>query len=366
MYFTHNFSSLQIAFELLIDETTKTLHKRVIDGTVNKSHLSTKLEVIVHETMEDLAKGTIFENQIELISGQRFPDIVVHKVFGIEVKSTKQAHWTTTGNSVFEGTRVDGVEKIYMLFGKMAEPIEFKYRPYEDCLVDIAITHSPRYRIDMNLKQGDTIFDKIEIPYNDLRNSASPIKPIVAYYKEKVLKPGEELWWINQDEDQEALGTNPIIRMWSSLSTREKNNYKLKSMAFFPLMFGGSQDKFEKLAFWLITSESIVCTSLRDLFTSGGKKTIKIGSTTFIDAPRILYNLDSSFEDVITILNETSHTILNEHWKIGHSLTDKNKIDMWLVLTSMYLSEFITKYSQSDLYDSLSQRYASINTELFN
>jgi len=81
--------------------------------------------------------GTIFENQIELVSGQKFPDIVAYinqnKAFGVEVKTTKQKKWKSTGSSIFEGTRVPNVENIYLLFGKgcvsfqlkaMAEPVE--------------------------------------------------------------------------------------------------------------------------------------------------------------------------------------------------------------------------------------------------
>ncbi|WP_212744209.1 hypothetical protein [Maribacter sp. ACAM166] len=59
--------------------------------------------------MTDLAVGSEFENSIELIGGQKFPDIVAKKFYGIEVKTTTQNHWKTTGNSVLESTRVDDV-----------------------------------------------------------------------------------------------------------------------------------------------------------------------------------------------------------------------------------------------------------------
>lgn len=113
--------------------------------------------------------GQHFENTIELIGGQKFPDIVANKYYGIEVKTTTQNHWKTTGNSVLEGTRVDDVERIYMLFAKLASPIEFRCRPYEEVLSEVVVTHSPRYLIDMNLKVGNTIFDKIKMPYDTLR-----------------------------------------------------------------------------------------------------------------------------------------------------------------------------------------------------
>jgi hypothetical protein len=107
---------------------------------------------------------------------------------GVEVKTTKQNHWTTTGNSVLESTRVDGIERIFMLFGKMVNPVEFKCRPYEDCLSDVVVTHSPRYLINMNLQAGQTIFDKLDIPYDTLRNNPNPLKPITDYYRQFLKK----------------------------------------------------------------------------------------------------------------------------------------------------------------------------------
>jgi hypothetical protein len=37
-------------------------------------------------------------------------------------KTTTKNHWKTTGNSVLEGTRIDSVERIFMLFAKLASP----------------------------------------------------------------------------------------------------------------------------------------------------------------------------------------------------------------------------------------------------
>ena len=73
-----------------------------------------KLEPYVGNVMTELAVGTAFENSIEVIGGQKFPDIVAKKFYGIEVKTTTQNHWKTTGNSVLESTRVDDVERIFM------------------------------------------------------------------------------------------------------------------------------------------------------------------------------------------------------------------------------------------------------------
>jgi len=111
---------------------------------------------------------------------------VAQNYYGIEVKTTTQNHWKTTGNSMLESTRVENVERIFMLFAKLASPIEFRCRPYEEVLSEVVVTHSPRYLIDMNLEKGKTIFDKIKMPYDTFRKQESPIRPIVDYYKSKL------------------------------------------------------------------------------------------------------------------------------------------------------------------------------------
>jgi hypothetical protein len=48
-------------------------------------------------------------------------------------------------------------------------------------------------------------------------------------------------------------------------------------MTYFPELFGNSNDKFGRLAIWLVTREAVVCPNVRDLFTAGGKIDIIVG-----------------------------------------------------------------------------------------
>ena len=47
--------------------------------------------------MSELAVGTPFEDSIELIGGQKFPDIIAKKFYGIEVKTTVHGCFFQTG-----------------------------------------------------------------------------------------------------------------------------------------------------------------------------------------------------------------------------------------------------------------------------
>lgn len=226
-----------------------------------------KLELEVKAALDIVARNTKFENTIEIISGQRFPDIIAAKYYGIEVKSTKEDKWTMIGGSVAEGTRVEDVEHIFILFGKLHKPIEFRTRRYEECLCDIAVTHSPRYKIDMEVNKGETIFDKMGITYDELRKFDNPIEPVVKYFR-TILKPGESLWWVNGEEATE--GNAPAkIRMWKTLSKEEREELIAQGFALFPELFSNSPDKYERFTLWLVANHGVVSSSMRDPFSAG-------------------------------------------------------------------------------------------------
>lgn len=297
--------------------------------------LGNKLENVVAEVMTEKAKGTPFENSIELISGQKFPDIIANKFYGVEVKTTKQNHWTTTGNSVLESTRVDGIERIYMLFGKMINPIEFKCRPYEDCLSDVVVTHSPRYLINMDLQAGQTIFDKLDIPYNTLRNFPNPIKPITDYYRQ-FLKPGEEVWWLDQEEPK---STELIIKLWNNLPAEKRKHYMLKSMILFPEIFSNRPDKFNRLAIWLVNMEGAVCPNVRDIFTAGGKGSFNWKEFNFINVPRIILKMLESIDEIYEMMDLSDSETLKMYWECSF----KSKFPVWIELVGQNINNLDLK-----------------------
>lgn len=325
-----NSATERSAFDLLLKSTIAELNvlaknspKKIV------TLLGRDLEPYVKNLMADLAIGTAFENSIELIGGQKFPDIVAKKYYGIEVKTTTQNHWKTTGNSVLESTRVDDVERIFMLFAKLAAPVEFRCRPYEEVLSEVVVTHSPRYLIDMNLEEGKTIFDKIKLPYDTLRTKDNPIRPIVDYYKSK-LKPGEELWWM--DADNNSKPSNIVIRIWNNLSINEKQQLKNRAMLYFPELFGNSSDKFGRLAIWLVTREAVVCPNVRDLFTAGGKTDYLVGKKNYQKVPRIFLNLFDNISYIVETIISTPASELSEYWET--KTTDKNKLNVWIELVT--------------------------------
>jgi hypothetical protein len=294
-----------------------------------------KFEDDLYDIMTDMARGTVFENTIAKISGQKFPDIVINRFYGVEVKTTTQNHWKSTGNSVFENTRVEGVEKIYLFFGKLSDPIGFRWRKYEECLYEIAVTHSPRYLIDMNLIEEQTIFNKINVPYDELRQLENPIQPIREYYKQ-FCKTGEQLWWM--EENGETPSQEMILRFWTHLEPAKKKSLTAEAMVLFPQIFGKRQTKFDEVSLWLLKTHNILNSRLRDTFTAGGKRDITINLQTY-RVPAIIERLYRLKPEVLKILRSTKVETLEEQWRI--KLHGADPVTKWIELCQDEAQDFL-------------------------
>lgn len=280
-------------------------------------------ETLVFEHMVQQAAGTGFEGTVEQTSTYAFPDIVANKFFGVEVKHTIKDHWSSTGNSVLESNRIDEVERIYMLFGKFGGTVDIRYRLYQDCLIEVSVTHSPRYRIDMAAANGKSIFDKIGIDYDTLRRQKNTINTIKDYYR-KQLKDGEELWWIDQDSDDKSV--SPIIKPFRNLPKEEKDNFVAECFILFPEMFGKSTAKFERAAAYLIAEYNAVSANLRDTFTAGGQIEIKIKEKKVL-LPQIYSNLKTNAKNIGSRINQLDSQTLKYYWRVKK--IESNRLQQW-------------------------------------
>lgn len=286
------------------------------------------LETDVFNALIVCAEGTAFEGSIELVSGSHFPDIVANKFYGVEVKSTKSNKWTSIGSSILESTRVQDVERIFITFGKMAEPIAFRSRPYEACMKGIAVTHYPRYQIDMNLAKGESIFDRMGIAYDVLRTLDDPITPVANYLK-KHLKKGERLWWAGQSS---ATSSSGVLRLWSTLDKYEKDYYVALACALYPEIMGASQDKYHSFSLWLVTECSIVNNNIRDSFSAGGSVVIQ-----GMCLPGIFKRLMTHKKLIRTIIEESETKQLADCWQLP--IVEQERLRQWVHLVADYATE---------------------------
>ncbi len=296
-----------------------------------------EFEVDVHSAMCEAAVGTPFEDTITLVSGHTFPDIISNNYYGVEVKTSRN-NWKSTGNSVLESTRVENIERIYLFFGKMANPSEFRFRRYEECLGDVAVTHSPRYLIDMDLRSGNSIFDKMGSSYESLRKDEKPIKKFIDYYRQDA-KPGEEPWWMDATGVEELV-SKPTTFSWSALSKDEKDEVRIQGMALFPEIFGNDdRTKYQSLAIWAVTKKGIVDHALRDRFTAGGQETIEINGKKYEDIPKIFFHLKNNLAKVVECVKKLDPEEAKYFWNIEDDLGSYTLLPKWLDLVIDYAEQ---------------------------
>ena len=326
-------------FRTLMKNTDALLNAETIGReTYYKNRNGTQLEEDVFDALQRTAKNTVFEGTIQLVSGTSFPDIVANRFYGVEVKSTNKNHWKSIGSSILESTRNIDVERIFLTFGKLGKPVAFMSRPYEECLYDISVTHYPRYQIDMELKAGETIFDKMGVPYDELRKLENPVAPVTKYYRSQ-LKKGESLWWA-AGEDPEDVAAPPTLSLWGSVPSKLKNIYRARGYALFPEVLAS---KYDRYALWLVSNCSVVDTHIRDQFSAGGQADIVTINGRFEKMPaafrRIYEHRDLIAE---TIINANPSTLL-EYWQVDN--ISENRIEQWCRIVAKTVEMPIGSYN---------------------
>lgn len=289
----------------------------------NKILTALEFETLACETMQRVAVGTEFEGTVKQTNAQSFPDIIAGGYFGIEVKVTVKDHWVSIGNSILESLRIEDVEKIYILFGKFGGEPGVRYRLYQECLPDISVTHSPRYKINMELAKGRSIFDKIGIDYDILRKRGDIISQIKDFYRHN-LGDGEGLWWI----DDESEAPSPVVKQFRTLGTATREEFKVDCFILFPELFT-VRANYERAATYMITAYGAVSTSLRDAFSAGGKLTIMIDGKSK-EVSQLLGQLYSYAGRIRTRINSMSEESLKTYWRTD--VIQPDRLSQWLVL----------------------------------
>ncbi len=304
-------------------------------------------EIFVYNNCREASKNSDFEGHVYQTGPHDFPDIIARKYFGIEVKMTKEDKWSSTGNSILETTRREDVEKIYMFFGKMGGDIDIKYRTYQECLRDIGVTHSPRYRIDMNLANGNSIFDKLGISYEILRNEKNPIGVIKDYYR-KQLKEGEELWWIDPDVEDKVV--NPIIKPFRNLSREQQEKFIAEAFILFPGIIGRSNNnKYERAAAYLIAEYNSVSSNLRDKFSAGRKVDLNINGAELKQVSSVYKRLLMNAKNINNRIQDIDLKKLETYWE--KTVTRAEALRIWKNMIDTEQNYTNSRVKPSDIFE---------------
>ncbi len=265
------------AFADFMSLTEKCLNDKVKNNrNLYKDCGGIKMEEVALNALHEVAPQTPFRpEEINLVSGSRFPDIQAEHYYGVEVKTTLKDSWKSLGSSIVETTRIKEVENIYMMFAKLGGAFaEFRCKPYEDCLEDFGITHQPRYRIDMEIqeKQKKTIFQKMNIGYDVFRKKSEQEKNEIYHrFKHPAENEGNEMAWRLECEDSDY-SLPMTIRFLKDQTPEDRIKVRARMFILFPEVFSASPSaKYKRAALWLCSRNGLLCTNMRDIFSSGGQ-----------------------------------------------------------------------------------------------
>lgn len=179
----------------------------------------------------------------------------------------------------------------------------------------------------MDLGEGETIFDKMNIAYDELRCLEKPVRPIVDYYRQ-LAKPGEETWWMEGVDSQDRV-LKPIVSMWRQLDSETQDSVRVEAMALFPEIFSNKTTKFQRLLPWLAAKHGVVIPAVRDIFTAGGQIQYTIKGVNYKKIPKIFQYLEEKFSSVLSVVKNMSPEDTKYYWQLDKDIGQYTIVDKW-------------------------------------
>ncbi len=272
-------------------------------------------EVVVAKLGESLITKGLDPIGLEKHFGKKFPDVTVFGKFGIEIKTAKKKSWSTTGNSVNESSRVHGVEAIYLFFIKAWQgECEVRFESYEKCLSDFTVTHSPRYKIDLDC--AATIHEKLGTSYLKFRELENPRGAVVDYYESE----GSSSHWFCRDRNSNGYAPDPRIRFWSEMESCDQQNLKSALFSRFPEVVK-KKTNYNSAALWLTIEKGIVCPSLRDLFSAGRNNDVRLRNGRIYRVRSVIKRVQKLILSIQGYLSEVEECWDSSRWsyKFDHN-----------------------------------------------
>lgn len=299
-------------FELLLKSAKDKLSANPPKESDKKNFWET-FENDVHAALDKSRDGVPGTDkwEIEYIpNSHKFPDIVAHveerKSLGVEVKtiSTKNNSWKIMGGSIMESTRIPDVSRIHVFCARQ-KPFEIKYRPFEDCVENVAVTHSPRYMLNMELEKS--LFSALNTSYDKVRKMRNPFDAFKDYVakNQKTDKENENsdfgLWWYSpkaeefsaQDLVEEKFANSLVnnnVLFWKKLPQKSRAALRIETIIACPSVIAG---EYENACNFLLQRRGVVCASFRDIYSAGGKDIVE-GA----EVPRIIVHLSEWSADI--------------------------------------------------------------------
>ena len=263
-----------------------------------------ELVTVIAEEIETELNGRLVT---KMHLGHHFPDMDLELdgvLYGLELKSRNNGTWDTNGNSVLESISDENYEEIYILFGskvKTEDRILVKYAPYWRCTSNINVTHSPRFKINMN--EGSSVFSS-SAEYHKLRDMSDSEK--IAFLQNYLKNNTTGAKWFVQQGNESIKPT-----LLSSLDTIVKDRVKAEVFVLFPQDLITSGDAhYKRAAEYLLSHYFYYSNNFRDFFSAGGQWTYED-----VAFPRMLENLTRLKPELLDIL----YTASNDFKELAYS-----------------------------------------------
>ncbi|HFU4517252.1 TPA: hypothetical protein ACGPA4_000131 [Streptococcus suis] len=265
---------------------------------------------IAEEIKREISNPDIFDYKVHL--GHHFPDldlIVNKQVYGLELKSRNNGKWDTNGNSVLESISEDIYEEIYLLFGSK-EPdndhILIKYNQYWKVTSAISVTHSPRFKINMDTPTS--VFTSAE-EYNQLRTKTETEK---IQFLQNYLKQNTTgvKWFISPTDSVESVKPTSL----NSLPSSVQNAVKSEVLILFPQdLISATKANYSRAHEFIISNHFYYSSSFRDFFSAGGKW--EHNSVEFPKSVQTFHELKDEILQMIGEANEDFQQLAYQSWE---------------------------------------------------
>lgn len=267
----------------------------------------------------------------EVPKAQVFPDIKIPP-FGIEVKFTENDTWRSVANSVFEGTRSEDVEDIYVMFGKMGGAPGVRWGRYEEVVMHVRTSHVPRFELEMGA--AEPLFAKFGIPYSDFSKLDIHEKMVhIRSYARGRLKEGERLWWLEDNEDVEQHSVPLQVRLYMNLPQEEKRKLRAEGSLLCPQVCAGSRHrtKYSDVVMYILIQHGVLCPQARDLFSAGS---VALRADETRGGNYIARALDDIIKEMLDAAEYLDDALFVEYW--GESCRPDRRIKRWLELADQH------------------------------
>jgi hypothetical protein len=317
-------------FEGILDSLCSEL---TAEAATSPFDTSPHFEARVRELLSELAARPGLEIDFDP-HPQAFPDIAVGRM-GVEVKFTTNDVWRSIANSVLETNRIDDVDDIYVVFGKMGGAPEVRWGRYEDCVMHVRTSHVPRFEVE--LYPDRSLFDMMGIPYADFhRLPMSEKMRHIRLYARGRLRPGERLWWLEDaDEPQHSLPLE--VRLYTSLGREERDRVRAEAAILCPQVVkpGSARHKYDDAVLYLVTYHGILCHQGRDLFSAGSVANPENDDLGGVYIERALKLLES---EMIAAADRLEEALFVEYW--GVSVPKAERLAHWLAMADGYARDW--------------------------